>query len=311
MNKVAIVGAGQVGATVAQRVAESGLADVALLDVVGDIATGKALDISQSLAFLPVSSQVAGGSDYSLAAGSDLVVVTAGLPRKPGMSRDDLLSTNAAIMREVVEKIGAVAPEAILIIVTNPLDEMAWLAWKLSGLDKHRVMGMAGTLDCARFRYFIGQALDIPPHEVKAMILGSHGDSMVVLPEYTQVGGVPLNHLMPLEEIKALAARARDGGAEVVSLLKTGSAYYAPSAAVFRLVRAILLDENCLLPVSVYLEGELGEEGIFMGVPALLGRMGWKRVVDVELGETGREALATSAGHIRSQIEQLRSLLKV
>ncbi len=310
MDKIAVVGAGQVGATIAQRVAESGLADVALLDIMGDIAAGKALDIGQSLAFLPVASHVTGGSDYGLAEGADLVVVTAGLPRKPGMSRDDLLSTNSAIIREVVDGIGAVAPEAILIIVTNPLDEMTWLAWKLSGLDKHRVLGMAGTLDCARFQYFIGRALGVPPHEVRAMIMGSHGDSMVVLPEYTQVGGVPLNRLMPPEEIEALVSRARDGGAEIVSYLKTGSAFYAPSAAAFRLVRAILRDENCLLPVSVYLEGELGVDGIFMGVPAVLGRTGWKRVVDVELGEAGREALATSAGHIRSQIDQLKSLLE-
>lgn len=310
MDKVAVIGAGQVGATVAQRVAESGLADVALLDIMGDIATGKAIDIGQSLAFLPVAGSIAGGSDYGLAEGADLVVMTAGLPRKPGMSRDDLLTTNAAIVREVVENIGRVAPEAILIMVTNPLDVMAWLAWKLSGLDKHRVLGMAGTLDCARFQYFIGRALEVPPHEVRAMIMGGHGDSMVVLPEYTQVGGVPLNRLMPAEEVEALVARARDGGAEIVSYLKAGSAFYAPSAAVFRLVRAILRDENSLLPVSVYLEGELGVDGIFMGVPAILGRTGWKRVVEVELDEKGREALETSAGHIRFQIDELKRLLE-
>ncbi len=310
MDKIAVVGAGQVGATIAQRVAESGLADVALLDVKGGVATGKALDISESLAFLPVASHVTGGSDYNLAEGSDLVVVAAGTPRKPGMSRDDLLSINATVVREVVGELGKVAPEAILVIVTEPLDAMTWLAWELGGLDKHRVLGMAGTLDCARFQYFIGQALDVPPHEVKAMVMGNHGDSMVVLPEYTQVGGVPLNNLMPEEEIKALMARARNGGAEVVSYLKTGSAFYAPSAAAFRMISAILRDENCLLPVSVYLEGELGEEGIFMGMPALIGRMGWKRVVDVEISEEERVGLAASADHVRFQIDQLKRLLE-
>ncbi len=309
MDKVAIIGAGQVGATTAQRVAESGLADVALLDVMEGLAAGKALDIAQSLAFLAVANRVTGGSDYRLAEGADLVVVTAGLARKPGMSRDDLISANAAIVREVMEKVMQVAPDAILIMVTNPLDEMAWLAWKLSGLDKHRVLGMAGTLDCARFQYFISSALEVPPHEVRAMIMGSHGDSMVVLPEYTQVGGVPLNRLMPAGEIEEHVARARDGGAEIVSYLKTGSAFYAPSAAAFRLVRAILRDENSLLPVSVYLEGELGIEGIFMGVPVILGRSGWKRVVEVELDQQGREALTASAEHIRSQVEGLQRIL--
>jgi malate dehydrogenase len=310
MDKVAIIGAGQVGATTAQRVAESGLADVVLLDVVEGMATGKALDIAQSLAFLPVASRVEGGSDYGLAEGADLVVVTAGLPRKPGMSRDDLLSANAAIVREVIGKVREAAPHAILIMVTNPLDEMAWLAWQECGFDKHRVLGMAGTLDCSRFQYFIGRALDVPPHEVRAMIMGSHGDSMVVLPEYTQVGGVPLSRLMPPEEIEVHVARARDGGAEIVSHLKTGSAFYAPSAAAFRLVRAILRNENCLLPASVYLEGELGIEGIFMGVPVILGRNGWKRVVEVELDPEESSALIDSATHIRAQIEQLKQLLQ-
>ena len=309
MDKVAIVGAGQVGATTAQRVAESGLADVVLLDVAEGLAAGKALDIAQSLAFLAVPNRVSGGSDYRLAEGADLVVVTAGLARKPGMSRDDLISANAAIVREVTERVVEAATEAVLIVVTNPLDEMAWLAWRLSGLDKHRVLGMAGTLDCARFQYFIAAALGVPPHEVRAMILGGHGDSMVVLPEYTQVGGVPLTRLMPSEEIAAHAARARDGGAEIVSHLKTGSAFYAPSAAVFRLVRAVLRDEGSILPASVYLEGELGIEGIFMGVPVILGRSGWKRVVEIGLDGAEREALAASAEHIRSQVEGLKRVL--
>ena len=309
MDKVAVIGAGQVGATTAQRIAESGLADVALLDVMGGLAAGKALDIAQSLAFLAVANRVEGGSDYGLAAEADLVVVTAGLARKPGMSRDDLLTSNAALVREVIGKLREVAPDAILIMVTNPLDEMTWLAWKLSGLDKHRVLGMAGTLDCARFQYFIGRALEVPPHEVRAMIMGSHGDSMVVLPEYTQVGGVPLSRLMPREEIEKHVARARDGGAEIVSYLKNGSAFYAPSAAVFRLVRAILKNENSLLPASVYLEGELGVSGIFMGVPVILGRSGWKRVVEVELEQREQDALTGSAEHIRSQVEGLQRIL--
>jgi len=306
MDKVAVIGAGQVGAAVAQRVAESGLADVVLLDVAGDMAAGKALDIAQSLAFLPVAVRVEGGSDYALLEGADIVVVTAGFPRGPGMTRDDLMHRNAAVVREVVERVRGTAPGSILVVVTNPLDEMAWLAWRLSGFDRHRVLGMAGTLDCARFQYFIGRALGVPPHEVRAMIMGSHGDSMVVLPGYTQVGGVPLTRLMPPEEIEVLAGRARDGGAEIVSLLKTGSAFFAPSAAVFRLLRAVLRDENCLLPASVCLEGEMGIEGIFMGVPVIMGHGGWKRVVELELEPREREALAASAGHIRSRIDKLR-----
>ncbi len=306
MEKVAVIGAGQVGACVAQRVAESGLAHVALLDVVEGAAAGKALDIAQSLAFLPVASRVEGGSDYALLEGSDIVVVTAGFPRGPGMSREELIDEKGAVISEVVEKVRRSAPQSVLVVVTNPLDEMAWLAWRLSGFDRHRVLGMAGTLDCARFQYFIGTALGVPPHEVRAMIMGGHGDSMVVLPEYTQVGGVPVNRLLHPDRVRALAERARDGGAEIVSYLKTGSAFFAPSAAVFRLLRAILRDENSLLPASVYLEGELGFEGIFMGVPVIVGRGGWKRVIELELGPGERESLEASAAGIRSRLQGLR-----
>ncbi len=309
MDKVTVVGAGNVGATTAQRIVESGMADVVMLDILEDLAKGKALDIAQSLSFLPVSTGIVGGADYALAEGSDLVVITAGLPRKPGMSRSDLLKQNADIIKDVVIKVAKVAPTAILILVTNPLDEMAYLAWKVSGFDQFRVMGMAGTLDCARFQYFISRELQLPPSEVKTIILGSHGDSMVPLGKYTYVGGVPLSHLLPQSKIEELESRTRDGGAEIVSYLKTGSAFYAPSAAVFRMVRAILRDEGSVLPASVYLNGEYGIKGIFMGVPVRLGREGRGEVIELELSNREREALERSARHIRSQVEELENYL--
>ncbi len=307
MDKVTVVGAGNVGATTAQRIVESGMANVVMLDIVEDLAIGKALDIAQSLSFLPVSAEIIGGSDYALAEGSSLVVITAGLPRKPGMSRSDLLQQNANIIRDVVSKIAEVAPHAILLLVTNPLDEMAYLAWKVSGFDQRKVMGMAGTLDCARFQYFISRELCLPPSEVRTIILGSHGDSMVPLSRYTYAGGVPISQLLSSSKIAEFETRTRDGGAEIVSYIKTGSAYYAPSAAVFRMVRAILRDENSVLPASVYLSGEYGIEGIFMGVPVRLGRNGRGEVIELDSRE--REALERSAQHIRSQIKELENFM--
>lgn len=311
MRKVGIVGAGQVGATLAQRVAESALADVALVDVAEGVARGKALDIAQSLAFHSSPSRVEGGGDHALLEGSSVVVVTAGFPRKPGMTREDLIARNAEVVGEVVKNAVQAAPGAVLVMVTNPLDSMSWLAWRVSGLDRHRVVGMAGTLDCARFQYFVGQTLGVPPSEVRCMILGSHGDSMVILPGYAQVGGIPLQNLLPGEEIERLAARTRDGGAEIVSMLQSGSAFYAPSAAVYRLLRAILNDEGSVLPASVLLEGEMGFSGIFMGVPVVVGEGGWKKVVELELGQEEREALERSAAHIRRQLEELRKMLRL
>ncbi len=310
MRKVGIVGAGQVGATLAQRVAESALAHVALVDVQEGMARGKALDIAQSLAFLSSPAEVEGGGDYSLLEGSSVVVVTAGFPRKPGMSRDDLIARNAEVVRDVVKRACDAAPRAVLVMVTNPLDAMSWLAWRVSGFERHRVLGMAGTLDCARFQYYAGRALGVPPSEIRCMIMGSHGDSMVVLPGYSQAGGIPLQRLLPREELDELAARARDGGAEIVSLLGSGSAFYAPSAAVFRLLKAMMEDEDSILPASVLLEGEMGIEGIFMGVPVVLGEGGWKRVVELDLDPEEREALTRSAEHIRGQIERLKENLR-
>jgi malate dehydrogenase len=309
MNKVAIIGAGQVGSTLAQRIVESGTADVAMVDIVEGLARGKALDIAQSLSFFPVNTRIEGGKEYTLAEGADIVVITAGLPRKPGMSRSDLLQVNAAIIRGVVAQICQVAPEALMIMVTNPLDEMAYLAWRLTKWDKHRIMGMAGTLDCARFQYFLARELGVPPSVVKTIILGSHGDSMVPLKGYTQVKGVPVTSLLSREKIDELAARARDGGAEIISYLKTGSAYYAPSAAVFRLIRSLLGDEKSILPASVLLEGEYGIEGVFLGVPVRLGRKGWEDVIELELDEEEKRALLDSARTIQGQIEQLEKWL--
>lgn len=305
MRKVAVVGAGQVGSTTAMRVAEQGIADVVLLDIYEDLAKGKALDIAQSLPLTTSSSRVEGGSDYRLAEGSEVVVVTAGFPRAPGMSRSDLLERNAAVVREVVEKASEAAPDAVMIMVTNPLDEMTRLAWRVTGWDRKRVMGMAGLLDGSRLACFAAMELGIPPGQVYPMVLGSHGDAMLPLPRLTSVGGVPLSELLTAARLEELVARTREGGAEIVSLLKQGSAYYAPSACVARMVRAVLMDEGLQVVASVRLEGEYGLEDVFLGVPVVLGYGGWKRIVELPLLPQERKELEACAATLRERAVEI------
>ncbi|NPV60247.1 MAG: malate dehydrogenase [Actinobacteria bacterium] len=305
MRKVAVIGAGQVGSTTAMRVAERGIADVSLIDIYGDLARGKALDIAQALPLTDSSSRVEGGSDYGLAAGSDVVVITAGFPRAPGMSRSDLLEKNAAVVREVVEKACAAAPDAVLIMVTNPLDEMTHLAWKVTGWERRRVMGMAGLLDGSRLASFAAAELGVPPGQVQPVVLGSHGDAMLPLARLTSVAGVPLAEILSEGKLEELNARTRDGGAEIVSLLKQGSAYYAPSACVARMVRAVLMDEDMLVVASVRLEGEYGLDDVFLGVPVILGWGGWKRVVELPLHPEERVELEACAAMLRERAEMV------
>ncbi len=306
MRKITVVGAGNVGSTCAQRLAERGVArEVVLVDVVEGIPQGKALDQWESAPVEGFDSRVTGSTDYASAEGSDLFIVTAGVARKPGMSRDDLLKTNAAIVRSVSSEIARVAPDAIVIVVSNPLDVMAYVAMTTTGFPRERVLGMAGILDTARFRSFIALELDVSVEDIQALVLGGHGDTMVPLVNYTTVSGIPLSQLLSMDRIEALIDRTRKGGAEIVSYLKTGSAYYAPSSAAVQMAEAIARDTNRILPCAVYLEGEYGEEGIFLGVPCKLGDGGLKAIIEVELSEKERSDLASSAESVRSTMAAL------
>ncbi len=299
--KIGVVGAGNVGGTTAQRIAERNYADLVLLDMAAaeGVAQGKALDIQESGPILGYDSKLTGGSQHSLLEGCDLVVVTAGSPRKPGMSRDDLVVTNQAVMNEWGAAIKQYAPNAIVIVVTNPLDAMAQAMFHATGFPRQRVIGMAGVLDSSRFRTFIAEALDVSVKDVTAFVLGGHGDTMVPLPKYSTVAGVPLPELMSGEQIDALTKRTANGGVEIVNLLKTGSAFYAPSASVLAMVDSVILDEKRVLPCSVYLEGEYGNKGIFLGVPIKLGAKGVEQVVQIELSPEATQALAKSADSVR------------
>jgi malate dehydrogenase len=304
-HKVTVVGAGNVGATAAQRIVEQELADVALVDILGDLAKGKALDMMESAPVVGFNALLEGGDDYALTAGSDICVVTAGLARKPGMSRDDLLAKNTEIVGGVIEQLVAHSPETILILVTNPLDAMCEVARRASGFPRQRVFGMAGVLDSARMRYFIAAELDVSVEDVDAFVLGGHGDTMVPLPRYATVNGVPLTELLPAERIEAINQRTRDGGIEIVNYYKQGSAYYAPSAAVVDMVAAILRDKKKILPCAAYLEGEYGVEGLFIGVPAKLGRGGLEKVIELELTAEDKAALDKSVAAVKGLIEKL------
>lgn len=304
-HKVTVVGAGHVGATTAQRIAERELADVAMVDIADEMAQGKALDMMESAPVLGFNAKITGGGDYAATAGSDVCVITAGLPRKPGMSRDDLLAKNAQITKEVVEQLVEHSPDTILILVTNPLDAMCEVARRVSGFPRERVFGMAGVLDSARMRYFISAELGVSVEDVDAFVLGGHGDTMVPLPRYTTVNGIPLARFLDDETIEAINDRTRGGGGEIVGLLKSGSAYYAPSAAAAEMVEAILLDKKKILPCAVYLEGEYGIEGLFIGVPAKLGRAGMEQVVELELTDEEQQALDHSADAVRELVEGL------
>jgi malate dehydrogenase len=304
-NKVTVIGAGNVGATTAQRIAEAGLADVVLVDIVEGMPQGKGLDLAEAAPVVGHDSRILGTNDYADTAGSDIIVVTSGIPRKPGMSRDDLIATNAGIVGGVVKAAAAVSPDAILIIVTNPLDVMCHVAMRASGFPRERVLGMAGVLDSARFRTFIAMELGVSVEDVHAFVLGGHGDTMVPLSRYSTVAGVPITELLPADRVKALEARTANGGAEIVALLKTGSAYYAPAASTFEMVDAILRDRKRVLPCATYLQGEFGVEGLFVGVPVVLGRGGLDRVFEITLTDEERVAFDRSVAAVKDLVAAL------
>jgi malate dehydrogenase len=298
-KKVSIVGAGNVGATAAHWIAAKELADVVLIDVVEGIPQGKALDLQEAMPIEKLDVHVNGSNDYAASAHSDIVVITAGIPRKPGMSRDDLLHTNFKIMSDVVAKVVAQSPESILIIVSNPLDAMAQAAYRQAGFNRERVIGMAGVLDSARFRTFIAQELNVSVDNVNSFVLGGHGDTMVPLIRYSTVAGIPLSELLSQERIDAIVQRTRDGGAEIVKHLKTGSAFYAPSAAAVEMVEAILKDKKKILPCAAYLQGEYGIEGYYIGVPCKLGAGGLEQIIEIKLTEEEDAALKKSAAAVK------------
>jgi malate dehydrogenase len=307
-HKVTVVGAGNVGATTAQRIAEAGLADVVLIDIVEGLPQGKGLDLSEAAPVVGHDARILGTNDYADTAGSDIVVVTSGLARQPGMSRDDLLAKNAGIVRSVVQQAAAQSPNAILIIVTNPLDAMCHVALEASGFPRERVLGMAGVLDSARFRSFIAAELGVSVADTHAFVLGGHGDTMVPLPRYSTVAGVPITELMSAERVAALCDRTANGGAEVVALLKTGSAYYAPAASTFEMVEAILADRHRVLPCAILLTGEFHTDGLFVGVPAILGAGGLERVLEIELRPDEQAAFDHSAAAVRELVDKLAVL---
>jgi malate dehydrogenase len=304
-RKITVVGAGNVGATLVQRLAERDYADLVMLDIVEGLPQGKALDLRESGPIVGYDTWITGTNDYADTAGSDVCVITSGLPRKPGMSRDDLIATNQKIVREVTEKLVAVSPDAILIVVSNPLDAMCHVAHAASGFPRERVIGMAGVLDTARFRSFIAEELEVSVRDVGAYVLGGHGDTMVPLVRYTTVAGVPVEQLIPADRLAQIVQRARDGGAEVVALLKTGSAFYAPSAAVAEMVDSIVLDQKRILPCAAHLEGEYGYSGLFIGVPCKLGARGLEEVVELDLSAEEKAGLDRSAAAVRELVEVL------
>jgi malate dehydrogenase len=306
MEKITVVGAGNVGATAAQRLAEMELArQVVLIDVAEGIPEGKALDQWESAPIEGFDTRVIGSNSYEAAAGSGIFIVTAGIARKPGMSRDDLLKTNAAIVRSVSTEIARVAPDSIIIMVSNPLDVMCHVAMEASGFPRERVIGMAGVLDTARYRSFIALELDCSVEDIQALVLGGHGDTMVPLASCTSVSGIPISQLLPQERIDALVERTRHGGAEIVAFLKTGSAYYAPSSAAVQMAEAIVKDKRRILPCAAYLQGEYGHEGLFLGVPCKLGAKGLLEIVDVSMTEQEKDALAHSAQAVRETMQAL------
>jgi malate dehydrogenase len=307
VKTITVVGAGNVGATTAQRIAEKHLAQrVVMVDVAEGIPQGKALDQLQSGPIEGFDSVVAGTNDYAETAGSDVVVITAGIARKPGMSRDDLLATNAGIVRQVSEEIKARSPHAILVIVSNPLDVMCYVAKKVTGFPRERVIGMAGVLDTARFRAFLAEALDVSVRDIQAMVLGGHGDTMVPLISYTTVSGIPVTQLLDKAKLDAVVTRTRNGGAEIVKHLKTGSAYYAPSAAAVEMVEAIVRDQKRVLPCAAWLEGEYGMRDLFLGVPCKLGRRGLEKIYEVELTAAERTDLGKSADAVREPMAAIK-----
>ena len=308
MRKITVVGAGNVGATTAQRLAERELAGtVVMVDVIEGVPQGKGLDQWQSAPIEGFDTRVVGANDYGPAAGSDVVVVTAGIARKPGMSRDDLVKTNAGIVESVAKEIARVAPDAILVVVSNPLDVMCWVAKETTGFPRERVVGMAGVLDTARYRAFLADALDVSVEDIQAMVLGGHGDTMVPLVTYTTVSGIPVRQFLAADALERIVERTRNGGAEIVAHLKTGSAYYAPSAAVVQMVESIARNKKRILPCAAWLEGEYGLQGIFLGVPCKLGARGLEHVIELDLSPEERRALTRSAEAVRATMDVVRA----
>jgi malate dehydrogenase len=305
-QKVTVVGAGNVGATVAQRIVEKEIADVVLIDIVPGVPQGKSLDILESAPVEGFDARMIGSNSYEESGGSDVVVITAGVPRKPGMSRDDLVATNEGIVADVVRKVLPGSPDAVLIVVSNPLDAMCEVARRVSGLPRERVFGMAGVLDSARMRWFLAEALGVSVESTQAFVLGGHGDTMVPLTRYSTVGGVPVTELLPKEKLDAIVQRTRDGGIEIVNHLKT-SAWYAPASAVTAMVDAVIRDKKMILPCAAYLQGEYGLTDVYLGVPVKLGRGGVEQILEIALTPSEKDALETSAGHVR----ELFRILKV
>ncbi len=306
--KISVIGAGNVGATTAQRIYEKGIADVVLVDVVADMPQGKALDMLESGPIIGTDAKIIGSNGYEETKQSDIVIVTAGIARKPGMSRDDLLTTNMKIVKEVTQKTVALSPNCFLIVVSNPLDAMVQCAWETSGLDKQRVAGMAGILDTARFRAFIAQELGVSVTNVSAYVLGGHGDLMIPLIGSTTVAGVPISRLIAKDRLNEIVDRTRKGGAEIVALLKTGSAYYAPSAAIAEMAEAALLDRKKILPCAALLQGEYGVEGLFAGVPVKIGAGGVEEIIELELTEDERKAFIRSVEAVKELKEAMQRL---
>ena len=301
-SKITVVGAGFVGSTLVQRLVERDYADVVMYDIIPNMPQGKALDMLQAGPVLGYDSLVTGTNDYADTADSDIVVVTSGFPRKPGMTRDDLVKKNQEIVTQVTEHVVTHSPNCIMIMVTNPLDAMAQLAYQISGFPRNRVIGMAGVLDTARFRTFIAQELEVSVRDVQAYVLGGHGDTMVPLARMCTVAGVPISQLLPPERIEAIVQRTRDGGAEIVKLLGTGSAYFAPSASILQMVDSILLDKKMIMPCAVYLQGEYGIDNLFVGVPVKLGAQGVEQIVEIELDQNERALLQQSANAVKELV---------
>ena len=307
VNKITVVGAGNVGATTAQRVAEKEMAGtVVLVDVVEGIPQGKGLDQWQSAPIEGFDSRIVGTNGYDETADSDIVIITAGIARKPGMSRDDLLNTNAGIVKQVSEQVKKTSPKAIVIVVSNPLDVMCYVAKEVTGFPRERVLGMAGVLDTARYRGFLAEALDVSVRDIQAMVLGGHGDTMVPLISYTSVSGIPVTQLMDRAKLDAIVDRTRNGGAEIVKHLKTGSAYYAPSAGAVQMAEAIVFNQRRILPCAAWLDGEYGMKGLFLGVPCKLGRNGLEKIIEVELTADERAALTKSADAVREPMRAVK-----
>ncbi|MCI0695086.1 malate dehydrogenase [candidate division KSB1 bacterium] len=301
--KISVIGAGNVGATTALYLAQQRLGDIVLIDIIEGMPEGKALDMDEAGPVARFEGHIVGTNNYENLLDSDIVVMTAGLPRKPGMTRMDLLTKNAEIVTSAMLKVAELAPKSVVVMVTNPLDVMAYIAWKTTGFPKSRVVGMAGVLDSTRFRFFVATALNVSIEDTQAMVLGGHGDSMVPLPRYATVSGIPITQLLAADEIAKLVERTRKGGTEIVNLLKTGSAYYAPAASAAQMVEAIVFDKKRLLPAAAYLDGEFGLKGVFAGVPVILGRNGVEKIVEIELTAEEKQALLKSAGEVKEGIQ--------